>query len=115
RLGVDEHAEPPVPFGHDLRRVRDRRDLQTGYVGAIDLTRADVEDKGDPTKVVGGAMVKRQVARTHQLARTGLDVTPRQVPRHRQPPFQKTEVSRSEPNASTDPERPHPRSATPAR
>src|SRR5262249_9790902 len=38
--------------------------------------------EGCATEVVGGAVIKREVARTHQLARTGLDVAPLQVPSH---------------------------------
>ena len=37
RLFVDEHAEAPVPVGHDLRRVRDGSDLEPADVGALDL------------------------------------------------------------------------------
>ena len=58
RSFIDEYAEPPVPFGHDLRRVCDGSDLQPADVGALDLSLADVEDQGHATEVVGGAMVE---------------------------------------------------------
>src|SRR5207342_1757196 len=42
RALVDEHAEAPVAVGHDLRRIRDRGDLETAHVRALDLALADV-------------------------------------------------------------------------
>src|SRR3954452_13411138 len=88
RLLVDEDAEPPIPLGHDLRRVGDRRDLQSGDVAALDVAFADVEHQRHPTEVVRGTVVHRQVARAHQLARAGLDVASLQVPSHRPTPSQ---------------------------
>src|SRR6476661_5386747 len=55
---IDEHAEPPVPLGHDLRRVSDGSNLETTDVGALDLSLADVEDERHATEVVGGAVVE---------------------------------------------------------
>ncbi len=43
-------------------------------VGALDLTLADVEDERHATEVVRRAVVERQIARAHQLARAGLHV-----------------------------------------
>ena len=63
------------------------RDLQAADVGALDVTLADVEHQRHPTEVVGGAVVEREVARAHQLARTGLDVAALQVPGHRRTPL----------------------------
>ena len=85
RAIVDEHAETPVPLRHDLRRVGDQRHGQTTDVCPVDLTLADVEHQRHATEVVGGAMVEGQVARTHQLAGTRLDVAALEVPRHRDP------------------------------
>src|SRR3954447_3154846 len=80
---VDEHPEPPVPVGHDLRGVDDRHHPAATDVGAVDLTLADGEGQGRPAEVVGGAMVEREVARAHQLARARLDVAALEVPCHR--------------------------------
>src|SRR6478609_389846 len=55
---IDEHAGPPVPLGHDLRRVSDGSNLETTDVGALDLSLADVEDERHATEVVGGAVVE---------------------------------------------------------
>ena len=38
RALVDEHAELPVPIGHHLGRVGDRRHVQAAHVGSFDLT-----------------------------------------------------------------------------
>ena len=85
RAIVDEHAETPVPLRHDLRRVGDQRHRQPSDVRPVDLTLADVEHQRHATEVVGGAMVQGQVARTHQLAGTRLDIAALEVPRHRDP------------------------------
>src|SRR3954447_18631697 len=86
-LVIDEHPEPPVAVGHDLRRVDDRHNPAPPDVGAVDLTLADVERQGRPTEVVGGAVVEREVARTHQLTRACLGVATSEVPGHgRLPP-----------------------------
>lgn len=85
RAIVDEHAETPVPLRHDLRRVGDQRHGPFPDVRPIDLTLADVEHERHATEVIGGAMVQGQVARTHQLAGTRLDVAALEVPRHRDP------------------------------
>src|SRR4051794_7162621 len=79
---VDEHPEPPVPVGHDLRGVDDRHHPAAPDVSAVDLTLADVEGQGCPAEVVGGAVVERQVARAHQLARASLGVAALEVPCH---------------------------------
>src|SRR5262249_18954161 len=64
----------------------DDRDLATGDVRPLDLTLLDVEDQGDAAEVVRGPMVERQIARTHQLTRAGLDVASGEIPGHRTPP-----------------------------
>ena len=74
RLLVDEHADPPVAFGHHLRGVGDERDLAPGDVGAVDRSLADVEDKGDAAEVVGRPMVEGHVAGAHELAGAGLPI-----------------------------------------
>src|SRR4051812_8454154 len=79
---VDVDAELPVALGHHLRRIRDQHHLPPADVGALDVTLLDVERQGHPAVVIGGAMVEGQVARAHQLARTGFDVTALQAPRH---------------------------------
>src|SRR4051794_30200932 len=89
RAIVDEHAEPPVALGHHFRRVRDQRSPQSADVGAVDRPGPDVEHQRDPAEVVGGAVVERQVARAHQLARARLDVASGQVPCHDESPPQK--------------------------
>src|SRR3989440_2589486 len=55
---IDEHAEPPVPLGHDLRCVCNGGNLETADVGALDLSLTDVEDESHATEVVGGAVVE---------------------------------------------------------
>src|SRR4051794_23595117 len=85
-LGVDEHPEPPVALGHDLRGVDDGDDSAAPDIGALDLTLPDVEGQGRPAEVVRRAMVEGEVARAHQLARAGLDVAAPEVPRHRRLP-----------------------------
>src|SRR3954452_5079296 len=82
RLVVDEHAEAPVALSHDLRGVRDHRNGAPADVGALDVAVTDTEDQRHPAEVVGRTVVERQVARTHQLARTRLDVASGQVPGH---------------------------------
>src|SRR5688500_7457456 len=82
RLVVDEHAEPPVAVGHDLRGVDDRDHPATPDVGAVDLALTDVEGERRPAVVVGGAVVEREVARAHQLARARLGVAALEVPCH---------------------------------
>src|SRR3954447_20084982 len=85
-LLVDEQPELPVPLGHDLRRVRDGGHGEAADVGALDLSLADVEDQRHAAEVVGRAVIERQVARAHELARARLGVAALQVPRHREPP-----------------------------
>ena len=82
RALVDEHAETPVALGHDLRRVRDRGDLETAHVRALDLALADVEDERDATVVVRRAVVEREVARAHEIAGTRLHVAALEIPGH---------------------------------
>jgi hypothetical protein len=82
RLVVDVDPEPPVPLRHHLRGVGDEHDATAGHVGALHLTGTDVERQSHPAEVVRGPVVEREVARTHQLARAGLDVAAGQVPRH---------------------------------
>ena len=65
---VDKDTQSPVSFGHDFRRISDRRNLQGIDPDAIDLTFADVENERDPAEVVRGAEVERDTARAHQLA-----------------------------------------------
>src|SRR5581483_10189077 len=82
RSRVDEHADAPVAVRHHLRRIGDRRHLQAGDVGAVDLALADVEDEHDAAVVVRGAVGKRRVARADEVARARLDVAAFQVPGH---------------------------------
>src|SRR4051794_4235764 len=79
---VDEHAEPPVPVRHHLRRVGDCGHAQAADVGAVDLPLLDVEHQRDAAVVVRGPVVERQVAGAHQLARARLDVVAAEVPGH---------------------------------
>ena len=82
RAFIDEDAELPVPLGHDLRRLRDRGDLETADVRTLDLAVADVEDESDATVVVGRAVVERRVAGADQVARAGLHIAAFEVPGH---------------------------------
>src|SRR5262249_20250258 len=82
RVLVHEHADLPVAFGHDLRRVRDRGHLEPGDVRALDLALADAEHERDAAIVVRRAVVESEVARAHQLARARLGVASLQVPGH---------------------------------
>jgi hypothetical protein len=58
RLLVHEHAELPIPFGHDLRRIRHQGHLGAADVGALDVALTDVEDERDSAEVVRGAVVE---------------------------------------------------------
>ena len=81
---VDEHAELPVAVGHDLRAcptiAATLRPLTS--VPSISPSRM-LKTSVDPAVVVRRAMVEREVARAHQLARAGLDVAALQAPGHR--------------------------------
>src|ERR687889_2682709 len=85
-LVVDEHPEPPVAVGHDLRGVDDGHDPAAPDVGAVHLALADVEGQGRAAVVVRGAVVQREVAGAHELAGAGLRVAALEVPRHRRAP-----------------------------
>src|SRR5205807_592582 len=91
--GINENTQSPVSFGHDLRRVRDRRHRQTADVDPFDLALAELEDESHATEAVGGTVIHREIARAHQLARTGLDVTSLQVPRHPSLPSEVTSLA----------------------
>src|SRR5262249_61076352 len=82
RASVDEHADAPVPLGHDLRRIRDGGDRETVDIRPLYLPFANVENEGDATEVICRAMVERKVARAHQLTRARLDVASLQFPGH---------------------------------
>src|SRR5258708_7922189 len=51
-------------------------------VGSFNITVGDVEDERRSAAVVVGAVRKVEVARTEEVARTGLDVRPTEFPRH---------------------------------
>ena len=87
-LVVDEHPEPPVAVGHDLRRVDDRYYSVAPNIRTVHLALADVEGEGGTTEVVGGAVIECEVAWAHQLARAGLDKAALEAPRHRRLPPQ---------------------------
>src|SRR5262249_5725815 len=53
RLVVDEDADAPIALRHDLRRVRDNRNLAAADVRAVDVACSDVEDQRHPAVVVG--------------------------------------------------------------
>ena len=56
-------------------------------VGAVDLALAHVEGERRAAEVVRRAVVERQVARAHQLARAGLGIAALQAPGHPAPPL----------------------------
>ena len=66
-----------------------------GNVGAVDLPLAHVEGERRAAEVIRRTVIERQVARTHQLARTGLRVAALQGPRHQAPPFSRSTASDS--------------------
>src|SRR4029453_12100115 len=82
RSVVDEHAETPVSFGHDLRGVGDHGERATADVRPFDVALADVEHQSDAAVVVRGAVVEREVARAHELAGARLEVGPLDAPGH---------------------------------
>src|SRR5262249_7314027 len=75
RLVVDVYAESPVSSSHHFGRIGDDGDLTARDIRAFDLTPLDIEHQGYPAEVVGSTMVERQITRTHQLTRTGFDIT----------------------------------------
>src|SRR5207244_9438572 len=87
RLVVDEHPEAPVTLRHHLRAVCDHGELDAADIRALNLAFADVEDERYPAVVVGRAVVERQVARAHELARARLEVAPLDAPGHTDLPF----------------------------
>src|SRR5206468_2359399 len=79
---VDEHAKAPVALGHDLRRVRDRGNLEATHVRALDRTLGDIEDESDAAVVIRRTVVERQIARAHELAGARLEVAALEIPGH---------------------------------
>src|SRR6185436_5435507 len=89
-LLVDEHPEPPVPVGHHLRGVDDHHGVQSRDVRTVDLALAHVERERRTAEVVRRAVVERQVAWAHQLARARLRIAALHAPGHPAPPLDST-------------------------
>jgi len=83
---VDEHAETPVPLGHDLGGVCDHGERTSVHLRPLDLALADVEDQRHAAVVVRRPVVEREVARAHELAGARFEVGPLDAPRHAVPP-----------------------------
>src|SRR5207253_2335701 len=71
---VDEHADAPVAVGHHLWRLRDRGDLETADVDALDLAVLHVEDEDDAAVVVRRPERERRGAGADDVARARLEI-----------------------------------------